>query len=338
MAADFMPPEPPTSPLPPAMRQFVEHLDLRGRRLTADNRGRALRDLARWLGERGAPDPLAATPALLAAYQEHLATAPVGRGGRALGRRSQANRIEGIRAFYRWCEARSLVVADPSRRLRLRVPRSRVVVRNPLTIQEVTALLQAQAAAVAARREGTHRWATEFRNLAMLVVAVANGRRRSGIAALRVEDIDRERREVRVDREKGRAGRVLPTAGWAMDVLAQYLDAARPVLARDPRAPWVFLDRGGTEAMSETMMWHALQAAVRRAVEANPDLDELPGKRVTWHSLRVSFAASLLFPNGCDIRTLADLLLHRLLSTTAAYTPIPVEDMRQVFRRAHPRA
>jgi site-specific recombinase XerD len=63
---------------------------------------------------------------------------------------------------------------------------------------------------------------------------------------------------------------------------------------------------------------------------------ELPGKRITWHSLRVSFA-TLLFANGCDIRSVNELLLHRLLSTTAQYTPIPVDDLRQVCRMAHPR-
>ncbi len=322
----------------PTVADFLGFLALRGRHLTAANRGRTLRDLAAWLSAHAVADPIAATPAQLAAYQEHLANDYRGRDGRPLARRSQANRIEGIRAYYQWCERRGLVSADPSRSLRLRVPRSRLVVRDPLSIQEVTALLQAQAAAVLAQRKRSHRWAVEVRNLAMLVVAVANGRRRSGIAALQVAGIDRYRREIRVEREKGRAGRVLPTSAWAMEVLTLYLDEARPVLVRDPAAPWVFLDRKGSSAISATMQWCALQAMVRRAIAASPDLDELPGKRVTWHSLRVSFAASLMLPNGCDIRTLADLLLHRLLSTTAAYTPIPVEDMRQVFRRAHPRA
>ncbi len=89
--------------------------------------------------------------------------------------------------------------------------------------------------------------------------------------------------------------------------------------------------------MSETMMWYALTLMVGRAVRENRDLTDLPGKRVTWHSLRVSFAG-LLFSNGCDIRSVSELLLHRLLSTTAAYTPIPVDDLRRVFRTAHPRA
>jgi integrase/recombinase XerD len=72
-------------------------------------------------------------------------------------------------------------------------------------------------------------------------------------------------------------------------------------------------------------------------VAENPDLQELPGKHITWQSLRVSFA-TLLFANGCAIRSVNELMLHRSLSSTARYTPIPVEDLRQVCRTAHPRA
>jgi site-specific recombinase XerD len=75
----------------------------------------------------------------------------------------------------------------------------------------------------------------------------------------------------------------------------------------------------------------------RETVECNPDLVELAGKHITSHSLRVSFA-KLLFDGGCDIRTVNELMLHERLSTTARYTPVPLEDLRRACRLAHPRA
>ena len=45
----------------------------------------------------------------------------------------------------------------------------------------------------------------------------------------------------------------------------------------------------------------------------------------------------MLFGNGCPIRSVNELMLHRCLSTTAKYTPIPIEDMHQIWRTAHPR-
>jgi len=47
--------------------------------------------------------------------------------------------------------------------------------------------------------------------------------------------------------------------------------------------------------------------------------------------------ATLLFSNDCPIRSVNELMLHRSLSTTAKYTPIPIEDMRRVWMKAHPR-
>ena len=70
---------------------------------------------------------------------------------------------------------------------------------------------------------------------------------------------------------------------------------------------------------------------------ANPDLVMLPGKRITMHGLRVT-CARLLFANGCNIRSVNAIMLHRKLSTTALYTPIPVAELRRVLLKAHPRA
>jgi site-specific recombinase XerD len=80
-----------------------------------------------------------------------------------------------------------------------------------------------------------------------------------------------------------------------------------------------------------------LTAVQKQTVAENPDLTELPGKNLTPHSLRVSFA-KLLFNGGCNIRSINELMMHNRLSTTAYYTPIPLEDLRRVCRTAHPRA
>jgi site-specific recombinase XerD len=66
-------------------------------------------------------------------------------------------------------------------------------------------------------------------------------------------------------------------------------------------------------------------------------LTELPNKRISTHSLRVSFA-KLMHDHGCNIRSLNELMLHRSLNTTAAYTPITVDDLRRAVLPCHPRA
>lgn len=321
--------------LHPLMDDYLAHLELRNKIRTAVNRQTSLRDLAPWMSKNGI-DPLRATTQQLQAYQQHLATDYRSAAGQPLSRRSQQNRIGAVKAWYHWLEQRGCVVVDPSRSLHLRVLKSRVVVSEPLTLQEATAVVQTQAHTVNAETTGSHRWAIEMRNLALVCLALATGRRRSGLIDFTVADVDCDQCEVRVEREKSQMGRVLPAASWAMDVVRLYVTTARPLLVRETDVPWLFVDRHGTNQPTTTMLWFVLQNIIARTMAQNPDLDALPRKHITWHTFRVSFA-TLLFANGCDIRSINELMLHRLLSTTAQYTPLGLDDMRHVVRTSHPR-
>ena len=321
--------------LAPAMVTFLEHLVLRGRVMTARSTGQALAQFQQW-ALASAVEPLMATAEHLAAFQSWLVTTYRAPSGKALAKATCSTRLAQVQSWYRWCQARGVISIDPSRRIGVRVPRSRVVVREYLTLQEATALIQSQAGVVTAAKIGTHRHAEALRNLAAICLSITTGRRIGGMTALTAADLDCTRKELRVDREKGHIGRVLPVAGWAIEVAAIYLRDARPQLTRGHQAPWLFLNLRGDGPITRDALRWMLEQAMERTIRDNPDLVELPSKRITWHSLRVSFA-TMLFSNGCDIRSVNELLLHRRLSTTARYTPIPVEDLRQVFRIAHPR-
>jgi len=323
------------SGLAPAMTAYLEHLVLRNRVLTARSIGQALEQFQAWAVGAGV-DPLLATATQLAAFQSWLVTVYRSPSGKPLAKTTCSTRLAQVQAWYRWAHGRGLICIDPSRTIGVHVPRSRVVVREYLTLQEATALVQTQAGVVAAAKAGTHTHAEAIRNLAAICLSLTTGRRIGGMTTLHVAHLDCARRELRIEREKGITGRVVPVAGWAIDVAALYLSEARPLLTRGHDAPWLFLSAGGDGPITREALRWMLEQLMIRTVAENPDLVELPTKRITWHSLRVSFA-TLLFSNGCDIRSVNELLLHRQLSTTARYTPIPIEDLRQVFRVAHPR-
>jgi site-specific recombinase XerD len=326
---------PTTTPLP-CIAAFLDHLRVAGRLGTAGSYGISLGKFQAWCSTRDL-DPLRLGTEHLRAFQGWLAEDYRTPAGARLGRAAQGAVIAAVKTFYRWMARRGLVLVDIAKPLRApAIPVSRTVHTDHLTLQEVTALLLTRAAAVAALPRATRRWAVTLRDLAMLCTAVASGRRREGICDLTLADVDGARGELRCAWEKGKAGRVLPLAGWAMAILTSYIHEARPILVRGRQVDWLFVGQVSGRigyATYATMLTRAVADTCAR----NPDLEDLPHKRITTHSLRVSFA-TLLFSGGCSIRSINELLMHSNLTTTARYTPIPLEDLRRVFRTAHPRA
>jgi site-specific recombinase XerD len=204
------------------------------------------------------------------------------------------------------------------------VPEPLVVSADHLSLQEATALVQTAAELAEAAPAGSWRRAVAWRNLALIALALASGRRRAGLVRIRVEDIDLERQELRVAWEKRRTGRVLPLAAWAVAAVRRYLHEGRPQLLGKRTSALLLIGRDA-DGLRAASIWPLLQVLVGETIQRNPDLTDLPHKRISPHSLRVSFA-TMLFRNGCPIRSLNELMLHRRLATTAAYTPIPIEE------------
>jgi len=122
----------------------------------------------------------------------------------------------------------------------------------------------------------------------------------------------------------------VPVGRYAREALDAYLVRSRPALAAASRrasaSPAVFLNaRGGR--LTRQGAWGVLQAAASRA--------GLTG--ISPHTLRHSFATHLL-DGGADVRVVQELLGHASVTTTAVYTLVTVDKLREVYAAAHPRA
>ncbi len=325
-----------STPHHPAVEAFLESLRAANKASTAWSYGIYLRKFENWLTERRV-DVLLATTDILIRYQVWLADTYRQDNGEPLAKTTQCTAVVTVKTLYRWLTKRGIVLVDPAAPLiPPKPPESLTVRKDHLTLQEATALIQALGAQIEEAKPGSDAWALGSRNLAMVSIALATGRRCSGLVHLRMEHIDLERNEVRIEWEKGKAGRVLPVAAWAMGTVRHYLERARPVLLGERTSEWLFVSQRADRICARGFVF-VLDAAMAETIRRNPDLTDLPAKRISTHSLRVSFA-SMMFENGCNIRSLNEMMLHENLTTTARYTPIPIEDLRRVLLTAHPRA
>lgn len=320
----------------PAITSYLDGLRSAGKASTATTNTSYLDRYAGWLAAEGL-DVLHVTGDALGRYQLWLANEHRTRHGKPLALATQATAILVVKALYRWLHRHGVLLADPAAAIvPADPPRTLTVAKDHLSQQETIALVDTLAAAVAAATPGTTTWALRLRDLAAISLALATGRRCQGLCDLLVEHLDAERCELRVEREKGKAGRVLPVAAWVVAIVGRYLREARPLLLKGQASAHLLVSQRADRLCPRGFAF-LLDEAIAATIAGNPDLTELPGKRISTHSLRVTFAVTL-FANGCGIRSLNELMLHTNLTTTAQYTPIPLEDLRRVLLANHPRA
>lgn len=297
--------EPPLDEDGKLLHRYVVHLrDVGGLSLsTCNNYHGEARRLLRWFRERhgNRPLPRLSGPDVLAYITEMSETCPStkGRGGLCTATRS-------ILRYLRWAE---IVKTDLSRVVPT-VPRPRLAtVPHHLPWEKVRALIDSVDATTP---DG-------MRDKAVLLLLAGIGLRNSEIRALEVGDIAWNTGELRVSLTKSRRERVLPLPHEVGAALAEYLLHGRPpvdipqifVRHRAPIRPYK-----ASAGISKIVGKHLLRTGI-----AAPSR----GTHLLRHSL-----ATRMVNVGVPIKTIADVLGHTSINTTAIYTKVDVNTLTTV--------
>jgi len=229
---------------------------------------------------------------------------------------SAARTVVAVRGFHKFAVRDGLATHDPARGVKPPAPAKRLPKALPLS--DVEAILEA------AGSPGT---TLALRDRALLEVLYGTGARISEAVGLDVDDLDLTDGTVLL-RGKGSKERLVPVGSFAREAVSAYLVRGRPELAAAGHGtPALFLNaRGGR--LSRQSAWSVLvKAAERAGVSAD----------VSPHTMRHSFATHLL-DGGADVRVVQELLGHASVTTTQVYTLVTVDNLREVFATAHPRA
>ena len=296
-----------------ALEAFESHLTSeRGRSLhTARAYLADVRALLAFAASRGVPDLAELDLRVLRAWLASMTQA-------ARARSTVARRAAAARAFCGWATRTGRIAADPS--LRLASPRRDRTLPGVLRASEAGELLD--LASVAAD-DGDP---LGQRDRAALELLYGSGIRVGELVALDVDDVDLERRTVRV-LGKGSKERVVPFGVPAADAVRSWILDGRPRLVTAASGPALLLGRRGRRADQRQV-----REAVHRLVAQVPGADDIGP-----HGLRHS-AATHLLEGGADLRAVQELLGHATLATTQIYTHVSVERLRATYEQAHPRA
>jgi site-specific recombinase XerD len=227
---------------------------------------------------------------------------------------SQARAVAALKSFFGFLYENEQIERDPARVLR--TPKKREALPDVLDRRELVLLLDATGRDDVWKRN--HDGKRERDRLLLALFAYA-GLRRSELLGLDWQDVDLDRRLLKVRNAKGGRQRTVPIHPALEPLFIDYLK----IRAGDCE-PALFVGVQGRR-LSQTILTQTFLRYARAAgVTAR--------KRVTPHTLRHVFASELLRA-GANLRQIQELLGHKHLDSTQRYTRVTAHELRGAVKR-----
>ena len=221
--------------------------------------------------------------------------------------------LASIRSFYQFLVRTKKIKKDPTNGVQSPKPEKKVP--NILTSKEVELLLE-QPKSVDLKG---------IRDKAMLEFAYATGMRVTEIISLDVSDINFKDNFVAC--KSSHKKRIIPLGNLSMKALSEYVKSSRPYLIKDENVKALFVNING-KRLTRQGFWKIVKYYKEQANIT---------KDITLHVLRHSFATHLL-QNGADLKAIQTMLGHSDISSTQVYMQFQNENLKEIYKKAHPRA
>jgi integrase/recombinase XerC len=221
--------------------------------------------------------------------------------------------LSALRSFYRFALKRELVKKDPAHAVT--GPKKSKPLPQFLREGEMDRLL-----------DGLE-WDGSFNNVrarTILLLFYEAGLRRSELIGLDDKDIDFEAAQLKVTGKRNKQ-RIVPFGAELAETLKDYKAKRQEEFGETSGA--LFLSDKG-ERISGAQVYQI----VRKYLSMVTSL-----KKRSPHVLRHTFATAML-NNGAGLETIKSLLGHESVSTTEIYTHTTFEQLKRIYKEAHPRA
>jgi len=233
-------------------------------------------------------------------------------------RRSIHNRVSALRSFYKFLEREGLSKASPFDGVKL--PKLEKDLPVYLNVGQMPALLAAPQNKLEEKKIDPREALCDSLCLELLYGA---GFRVSELCNLKWSNIDFANASARII-GKGAKERFCPFGEAAAALLKEWKNRFCQNAAKED---YVFSTKGGAQLYPRK---------VQRRLKEYLSNANLPAN-ITPHKLRHSYATHLMNA-GMDLRVLQELLGHASLSSTQIYTHLNTKELKDIYKRAHPRA
>ena len=221
--------------------------------------------------------------------------------------------LASIRLFYQYLLKNKKIKEDPTKGIQS--PKIEKKAPSILSSQEVSLLLE----------QPNGEDLKSIRDKAMLEIAYATGMRVTEIISLNVEDIDLNASSVTC--KNANKQRIIPLGKMSLNALKEYMSTARPNLIKDENEKALFVNINGRR-LTRQGFWKIIKYYKEQAHIT---------KEITPHILRHSFATHLL-QNGADLKAIQTMLGHSDISSTQIYIQFQDDSIKNIYKKAHPRA
>ena len=221
--------------------------------------------------------------------------------------------LSALRSFYRFALKRGLVKKDPAHAVT--GPKKSKPLPQFLREGEMDRLL-----------DGLE-WDSSFNNVrarTILILFYETGLRRSELVGLDDKDIDYDAAQLKVTGKRNKQ-RIVPFGAELAEQLKSY-QAVRQEEFGETCGAMFLSDKG------ERISGEQVYQIVRKYLSMVTSL-----KKRSPHVLRHTFATAML-NNGAGLESIKNLLGHASVSTTEIYTHTTFEQLKRIYKEAHPRA
>ncbi len=223
-------------------------------------------------------------------------------------------RLSAVRSFYRFALSRNLVDKDPAHCVT--GPKKEKPLPHFLREEEIDALLDKDLC-----NPDSY---VDLRARTIIIMFYETGLRAAELIGLDDASVDLVTRQVKVTGKRNKQ-RIVPFGQELHDAIVNYKEVRDATVPKKSKA--LFLSSKG-----QRMTYNQVRNDVSKWISRVSTM-----KKRTPHVLRHTFATAML-NHGAGLESVKKLLGHQSLTTTEIYTHTTFEQLKKVYKSAHPRA